>query len=275
MRVHHLDCGTLCPFPARLIDGQGSLFGRARMVCHCLLLETRVGLVLVETGIGTKDIDDPRGRLGRRFVRMVRPMLDPEQTALRHVARLGFAARDVRHIVLTHAHNDHAGGIADFPDATVHLYADEHAALAAPTDHERAIYRTRQWDHGPRWAPHTLQGDRWRGFEAVSAVPGLGDEVLLIPLPGHTRGHAAVAVRGDHGWLLHAGDAYFHRSQLAQGSDERAPRLLTWFQRQVDFDPVQRLHNLERLRQLKSEGDLKIFCAHDSVEFEATRAIRM
>ena len=48
MRVHHLNCGTMCPMSARLINGTGSYFERGRLVCHCLLIETNDGLVLVD-----------------------------------------------------------------------------------------------------------------------------------------------------------------------------------------------------------------------------------
>ena len=40
MRVHHLNTGTMCPIGRRLVNGTGSIFQRARMVCHCLLIET-------------------------------------------------------------------------------------------------------------------------------------------------------------------------------------------------------------------------------------------
>ena len=35
MRVHHLNTGTMCPIGRRLVNGTGSIFQRARMVCHC------------------------------------------------------------------------------------------------------------------------------------------------------------------------------------------------------------------------------------------------
>ena len=63
MRVHHLNTGTMCPIGRRLVNGTGSIFQRARMVCHCLLIETNDGLALVDTGIGLDDIANPP-RLG-------------------------------------------------------------------------------------------------------------------------------------------------------------------------------------------------------------------
>src|SRR5262245_1849571 len=98
MKVHHINCGTLRP-PARAwIDGVGSLWERGTLICHVLLLEGPDGLVLVDTGVGIEDCEEPRERLGSMFLTLAAPALRPEETALRQVERLGFSARDVRHI---------------------------------------------------------------------------------------------------------------------------------------------------------------------------------
>src|SRR4051812_19320612 len=102
MRIHHLDCGTLCPISSRLVNGEGGWLSRGIMVCHCLLIEAADGLILVDTGLGTADVDDPRRRLGGDFLRMTSPRLLREQTALAQLERLGFRREDVRHIVPTH-----------------------------------------------------------------------------------------------------------------------------------------------------------------------------
>jgi hypothetical protein len=52
MKIHHLNAGTMCPDSARLVNGSGGLFSRARLVCHLLLMETSEGHVLVDTGLG-------------------------------------------------------------------------------------------------------------------------------------------------------------------------------------------------------------------------------
>jgi glyoxylase-like metal-dependent hydrolase (beta-lactamase superfamily II) len=237
-----------------------------------LLVETASGLVLVETGLGSQDIQQPRRRLGCLFVGLTRPRLDPEETAAAQIQRLGFATRDVRHIILTHGHADHAGGIADFPDAVVHVTADEHDAMTAPrTVHEGRVYRTGLWDHGPQWAVHREGGDSWHGFSAVRAIPGLEPEFLLLPLPGHTRGHAAVVVQGEGRVLIHAGDLYMHRDQLDTARAEPPP-VLRIFHRVVDFDSALRRRNLERLRTLKRQPGFEVFCAHDATELDAARA---
>ena len=90
---------------------------------------------------------------------------DLEETAARQVERLGYGPEDVRHIVLTHFHYDHAGGLPDFPRAKVHIFRDEYEAVTKPQDvYERYPYRAEHWPHGPDWVVHPLQGDEWFGF---------------------------------------------------------------------------------------------------------------
>ncbi|MFN7954573.1 MAG: MBL fold metallo-hydrolase [bacterium] len=266
MRIHHLDCGSMCPrVPGALLNPEG------RMVCHCLVVETSDGLVLVDTGLGLEDVARPRERLGGIFLSLVGPVLDAETTAARQIERLGYARRDVRHIVPTHLDLDHAGGLSDFPEAAVHVHDLELAAATAPqTFLERERYRSIQWAHGPRWDRRKLEGERWFGFEAVRAIPGLADEVLIVPTVGHTRGHSAIAVRSEGGWLLHCGDAYFFRGEM--DPDRRRCSLgLEVFQRMVQVDGEARMRNQERLRTLAREhaSEVRVFSAHDP--FELTR----
>lgn len=262
MRVHHLDCCTMCPVAGRWVNEQ------QRMVAHCLLVETSGGLVLVDTGIGLADVADPRSRLGAVFDAVVRPVRDESRTARRQVEALGFDPSDVRHLVLTHLDLDHAGGLADFPDATVHVHAAELSAAMAPTRRERERYRAAHWAHGPRWLPFGGSGEEWFGFPAVRSLDGLDDSILVVPLPGHTRGHALVAVDdGAGGWLLHCGDAYFHGHTVDPTRPRPGPALRL-FEAVVAVDRERVRQNHERLRDLVAthSDQVHAFCAHDPVE---------
>lgn len=271
MRVHHINCGTMCPLGRRLVNGDGSVFARGRMVCHCLLIETRGGLALVDTGLGTQDVAAPRARLGRGFRLFSGARLSRDETALAHVQRLGYSARDVRHLLPTHLDLDHAGGLSDFPDARVHLFEREHDAATRPaTWRERARYREPQWSHGPKWERHApAGGETWFGFEAVRPLPGTEDEILIVPLVGHTRGHAGIAVKSERGWLLHAGDAYFFHGEIDPVNPRSTPGL-AFFQRHVAVDDAARLRNQARLRELARShaGEVRIFSAHCPVEYD-------
>lgn len=273
MRVHHLNCGSLCPFGRRLINGEGGLLARAAVVCHCLLVEAGDGLVLIDTGFGSEDARNPR-QLGLAFRALLQPRPAIETTARRQVEALGFSPSDVRHIVPTHLDLDHAGGLPDFPDAEVHVRPPELEAALHPTLRERTRYVADvHWRHGPSWVTHEGPGgERWLGFEGIRILPGIDAEVLMIPLPGHSRGHTAVALNTADGWLLHCGDAYFHRGEVS--TPPSCPPALRVFQSLMATDNAARRANRERLRELAGAhaGEVTLFCAHDPHELERDRA---
>lgn len=283
MRVHHLNCISTCPLGGKLMDGRtSSIFKRGQLTCHCLLLETNDGLILVDTGLGLQDVANPEKRLSKFFLAMVSPDFREEMTAVRQVEQLGFKATDVRHVILTHSDFDHAGGLDDFPEARVHLLQEERDyALLQKTWLDRQRFRPQQWSGQKGWLVYkadAASGEPWFGFEGVQRLTDLPADIVLVPLPGHTYGHCGVAIRLQSKWLLHVGDAYFFHKEMDVDSPSCTPGLRI-YQTLMEKDRRARLRNQQKLRQLRqARGDeVEIFCSHDSHEFErlAARAAPM
>jgi glyoxylase-like metal-dependent hydrolase (beta-lactamase superfamily II) len=249
VKIHHLNCGTM--------DSPG-----AHIVCHVLLAETDNGLVLVDSGFGLRDCANP-SRIGPSR-HLLRPKFDVEETAARQVERLGFRRDDVRHIITTHFDIDHIGGLADFPDARIHVTAAEAlGAMKPPTRKERLRFRAAQWAHGPKIVEHDPDGETWRGFATAKELDTIAPGIVLVSLPGHTRGHACVAVDAGHRWILHCGDSFYYRGTLDGHS--RVPIGVKLSETMIAFDLKRVRDNHARLAELyaRREPDLFIVSAHD------------
>ena len=230
-----------------------------RVTCHCLLLRDPAGVALIDTGIGLHDVRDPLGRIGRHLIDLAGFQFNETDTAVHKLECRGIGAGDVNHVILTHLDPDHAGGLADFPSARVHVSLEELEAMGKGDPR----YLPVQFAHGPKWMTHGPSTDHWFGFEARRLDLGFASPVLLVPLFGHTAGHCGVAVRSGPRWLLHAGDAYYLRGEL---TDEAHPVGALAAARAAD-NP-QRLESLDKLRRLARDhaDEVEMFGYHDVTE---------
>jgi glyoxylase-like metal-dependent hydrolase (beta-lactamase superfamily II) len=152
------------------------------------------------------------------------------------------------------------------------LAKERDAATARKTTLDRMRYRPQQWSTKDNWRTYDVAkgGDKWFGFERVRALDGITSDIAMVPLIGHSLGHAGVAVRRANDWLLLAGDAYFYWAEM----DVNRPRCtpgLRFYQVMMEKDRSMRLRNQRRLRALKRRhgGEVTIISSHDKYEFEA------
>ena len=239
MRVHRLNCASFRP-----------LLPPVESATLCILVHAGNELILVDTGLGRRDAAAPTVRM-RLFRATLRSPLDVSETAYHQIARLGYRPEDVTHIVLTHLHLEHTGGLPDFPQAMVHVTRAEVEAAMNPRGIRRLFYAPEHWRHGPRWRIHddAPSGD-WFGFRAIEVAEIDATGILLIPLPGHSPGHVGVAVETPAGWLFHCGDAL-----PFGGLESPAPDRISGFA----CGP-----HIQRLRRLADEerGRVEILSSH-------------
>jgi glyoxylase-like metal-dependent hydrolase (beta-lactamase superfamily II) len=133
-------------------------------------------------------------------------------------------------------------------------------------------YRPAQWAHHPKIIEHDPAGDTWQGFAAAEQLDTIAPGIVLIALPGHTRGHAAVAVDTGDRWLLHAGDAFYHHGTLDGHS--RVPAIVRAGETLLSYDLKKVRDNHARLAELHQRADpaLIIICSHDPALYEPLKA---
>lgn len=258
MKIFHLNCGTL----------RAARQGKNPLVTHCLLLAFETHLVLIDSGFGTKDADKTSSRIPLGFRLFVRPALALAETAFVQIKGLGFDPAMVKHIFLTHLDLDHTGGLADFPQATVHVISAElDQALAPQTLSEKRRYQPQHFAHGVNWQRHTFSRKTWAGIPCTETIADLGTKIFFVSLPGHTRNHAGVVVaKSDDHYLMHAGDAYFCRGEFNE--PPRCPWGLQFFQRVLALNQKAWKESRLHLARLKKNSNITFFCSHDPGELK-------
>jgi len=177
------------------------------------LIETDDAIVLVDTGWHETIRLDPRRALNRLALTMYQGSQRPGQELPAQLERLGFRLEDVTHVVMTHLHSDHASGLA-------YLLGLDVPVLLGPGEWREA-------NRNPAYIRHQFRlplAYREAEYRPVDGVPGfpaahdlLGDgRVLVLPTPGHSRGHQSLLVRGERDVLLTA-DIVYDQVALEQG----------------------------------------------------------
>lgn len=139
-----------------------------------------------------------------------RPILRDPSEAL---AAMGIPAERVSTLIVTHLHYDHAGGIARFPNATIHLQAAEMAYATGPCMCHSALRMPFTATHVCEMVKRVYSG-RVIFHEGDGAV---ADGVTLHRIGGHSRGLQAVRVLTEDGYLCLASDAaHFYENALAE-----------------------------------------------------------
>ncbi len=173
----------------------------------------------------------------------------------------------MKHILVSHLDLDHAGGISDFPQATIHILSSEYNAAQKLSVMNKLRYRPQQFKNHRHWNfLEPKNGESWFNFHKVQGFHIFNDEILLIPLLGHTTGHCGIAIKQHNGWVFFCGDAYY--SHLELDPNHKLP-LLDKLERLFAENNTARLKTLSEIQRLAhNEPRIEIICAHDPVELD-------
>jgi glyoxylase-like metal-dependent hydrolase (beta-lactamase superfamily II) len=231
-----MTCGWLTGSLGNLLAGER---GRVEIPVPCYLIDHPAGKVLFDTGLHVQTQTDPVGRLGA-VAAFYTVTFGPGEELTARLAAMGIAPADIRFLVNSHLHFDHAGGNAQIPDATLVVQRREWEAAHDDQQIAANVFDPRDYDVGHEMiavdGEHDLFGD---------------GTVVCVPTYGHTPGHQALQVRLEGATVLLAADACYLRRTLE--SLHLPP---------VVHDRNAMLESLRRIRRLRDAG-ARIFYGHD------------
>jgi len=261
MRIHAIQTGTVAVTTAWR-EGVGH--GRRRLLntivdrdwteplpIYAFAIEHPEGIIVVDTGEDARA--SKRGYFARWHpgVRAFREWVEPQQQVGPQLKRLGIEPSDVRWVVMTHLHTDHAGGLHHFRDNEILVTRTELEVAEGLPGRLRGYVANKHW---PAWfspIPIELEPEPFGPFPQSLRLTEAGD-VTLVPLPGHTAGHIGVLVdNGDHTVLI-AGDSSYTQDLMLRGKADGVG---------ADEDAEHRTH--ERIRAFAAANPTVYLVAHD------------
>jgi N-acyl homoserine lactone hydrolase len=235
---------TPVPIPAYLVEHPGA------------------GPVLIDTGLPAAVATEGARALGRAAAIAARIEMEPQWAVAEQLRARGVDPIDVKVIVMTHLHYDHAGAVADFPQATFVVDAEEWRA--ARSGGFTRGYARKLFDHRFDWREIDFDDPRVTSFASFGRTVDLfGDgSIRLLSTPGHTKGHMSVLLRLESGReLLLTADAAYARRTI---EEELVP---------VFVDDLHRyLRSLREIRRyLEQTPGAEVICGHDAERWRELR----
>jgi glyoxylase-like metal-dependent hydrolase (beta-lactamase superfamily II) len=240
MKIHAIQTGTVA-VTASWREGVGH--GKRRLLnaitdrewtqplpIYAFAIEHPEGVIVVDTGEDARA--SQRGYFPRWHpgVRAFREWVEPQQEIGPQLRQLGITPGDVRWVVMTHLHTDHAGGLHHFADNEILVSRTELESASGLLGRTRGYVANKHW---PEWFSPTaveLESEAFGPFPQSLRLTSAGD-VILVPLPGHTHGQIGVLVDEGDQTVLMAGDSSYNQDLMLRrkadgvGADEEAERL--------------------------------------------------
>ncbi|NQH33488.1 MBL fold metallo-hydrolase [Streptococcus suis] len=149
---------------------------------------------LIDTSLGTEKLSDKlRRNLG----------VITENRVLESLDQLGLSPEDIDVVLMTHMHNDHAGGltrlvdgelVSTFPNATIYINDIEWEEVRYPNPRTRATYLPENWQ--------AIQDQ----VQTFGSELKLVDGIEMHHTGGHSRGHSIILLKQDGETLIHMAD---------------------------------------------------------------------
>jgi N-acyl homoserine lactone hydrolase len=181
-----------------------------------LVTHPTAGPFVVDTGLHPSVTSKPAANLGRTTAWFGRPELEPGEDLPAQLRARGVDPREVRTVVMTHLHFDHASGMAEFQGASFILSLREWEAATTESRPFLHGYRPAHYDYAFDYRTVDFDGPSVSSYATFGRTFDLfGDgSVRLAYTPGHSAGHQSVICRLRDRDLVIAGDAIYTLAQL-------------------------------------------------------------
>ncbi len=224
MKIHALQTGTVRCKQFQLTGASNVLSRLYQLIftdkwgewmpTYCWLIEHPDGLTLVDTGETAQIYEKGYLPDGGLYHKAVETRIEPAEEIPQQLAKIGFAPKDIKTVILTHLHGDHIGGLAHFEHCKIYVSKTEYDFATSKKGTGNGYFK-KNW---PSWfQPELIRyNNADEGNFSQSKKITTDGKIVVVPTPGHSIGHQSVLVKGDNHTTILAGDLTYNESTLQQ-----------------------------------------------------------
>lgn len=204
------------------------------------------GNVLVDTGVNPAVFTDAAKYWGG-LAKVFQPIGNEDSGVVVQLKKIGYEPKDIKYVVNTHLHFDHAGGNRFFPKSTFLVQARELECARNPENSEKGFIRA-------DWDDDSLQYSEINGEMDIYKDGSL----TIIPMVGHTPGHQVLLVRLKNSRsIVLSGDSVPCEENFMESVTTR-----------TNMNNDEALLSIKRLHKLVEEEGSQIIYGHDRFQWE-------
>lgn len=223
MNLHCISTGSVAIHPKQVVGKGNGLFKMINILTdkewtdplpiYVWVIEHPSGIILIDTGETSRTSEPGYFPSWHPYFKNLKAFVKPEDEIGPQLKNIGINPSDVKTVIMTHLHTDHAGGLNYFPDSEILVHSQAYREALGFKGLLKGFLNNRF----PSWfAPKLFNFDK-KPFGPFSQFLKFSDDIFIVPTYGHTNHHISVILKVDGLYYFFAGDASYTQTNMLKG----------------------------------------------------------
>lgn len=223
MRIHCISTGLVTVHPSQQTGNGKGIFKMLNILrdkewsawlpIHVWVIEHPEGVVVIDTGETSRSLEPGYFPSWHPYFKNFKTRVNSEEEIGPQLKKIGIDPLDVKYVIMTHLHTDHAGGLRHFPDSEILVHSPAYKNALGIKGLLKGFLNNRF----PSWFSPKLFSLDNNSFGPFPQSLKLFDDLIIVPTYGHTSYHISVILKQEDIFYFFAGDASYTQVNMIEG----------------------------------------------------------
>lgn len=219
MQIHAIQTGSVAVRPTQRTGKGNGIFKMINILTnnewtqplpiYAWVIEHPDGVIVIDTGETSKAVEPGYFPVWHPYFKNMREWVKPEEEIGPQLKNIGINPSDVKYVIMTHLHTDHAGGLSYFPNSEILVHKKAYADALGFKGLLKGFLNNRF----PSWFAPKLFEFNDEKFGPFPQSLKIKDDIIIVPTFGHTDTHISVILNSDVNYFF-AGDSSYNQENM-------------------------------------------------------------